>query len=142
MPGRFAELFLFGIAPLVFASLLLPGASAAPATLFDTVWLAEDIGGRGVIDDAQSTFSVAADGKVTGRGGCNGYFAEAVVEGDRISIGKAGATMMACAPALMDQERKFFAALEKVAAFRIDDQGKLFLLDADGAELVRFAASG
>ena len=50
--------------------------------------------------------------------------------------------MMACPEALMDQERKFFDALERAAAFRIDDQGRLFLLDADGAELVRFAEAG
>lgn len=117
-------------------------AAAQPATLFGTTWLAEDIDGQGVIDNAQSTFSVANDGKVAGSGGCNRYFAQAEVDGDKIDIGKAGATMMACAPALMDQERKFFAALEKAATFRIDGQGKLFLVDANGADVVRFAAPG
>lgn len=117
-------------------------AEATPATLFDTVWLAEDIEGRGVIDNAQSTFSVTADGKVSGRGGCNGYFAQATVDGNSIKMGKAGATMMACPPALMDQERKFFAALEKAAAYRIDGDGKLFLMDADGVDVVRFAGAG
>jgi putative lipoprotein len=117
-------------------------AEATPATLFDTVWLAEDIEGRGVIDNAQSTFSVTADGKVSGRGGCNGYFAQATMDGNSIKIGKAGATMMACPPALMDQERKFFAALEKAAAYRIDGDGKLFLMDADGVDVVRFAGAG
>jgi putative lipoprotein len=117
-------------------------AEAAPTTLFDTTWLAEDIEGKGVIDDAQSTLSVAPDGKVTGRGGCNSYFAQAEVKGDKIKIGKAGATLMACAPALMDQERKLFAALGKAAAYRIDGDGKLFLVDADGADIVRFSAAG
>lgn len=112
-----------------------------PATLFDTAWLAEDINGRGVIDDAQSTFSVASDGKVTGRGGCNGYFAQATVDGNSIKIGKAGATMMACAEALMDQERKFFSALEQAATYRIDGDGKLFLVDAKGADLIKFSAT-
>ena len=116
-------------------------ADAAP-TLFGRTWVAEDIGGRGVIDDAQSTFSVASDGRVSGRGACNGYFAQAEVKGDKIKIGKAGATMMACAPALMDQERKFLAALEKTASYRIDSQGKLFLVNADGVDIVRFAAEG
>lgn len=117
-------------------------AAAAPGDIFGKTWIAEDIGGGGVIDNARSTFSVAPDGKVSGRGGCNGYFAEARLDGDRIEIGKAGATMMACAEALMDQERKFFAALEKAASFRIDDRGRLFLADAGGADLVRFAADG
>jgi len=113
--------------------------SRAPS-LFDTIWVAEDIDGKGVIDNAQSTFSVSADGKVTGSSGCNRYFAQAEVEGDRIKIGKAGATMMACPEALMDQERKLFDALGKASAYRIDDSGKLFLVDAEGVDIVRFAA--
>ncbi len=117
-------------------------ADAAPATLFDTTWIAEDINGKGVIDNAQSTFSVAADGKVSGSGGCNRFFAQAEVKDDKIKIGKAGATMMACPPALMDQERKFFAALEGAATYRIDGDGKLFLVDANGADIVRFASEG
>lgn len=117
-------------------------ADAGSPTLFDVTWVAEDIEGRGVIDNAQSTFLVAQDGKVTGRGACNGYFAQAEVEGDRIRIGKAGATMMACADALMDQERKFFAALEKAVTWRIDGDGKLFLVDANGIDVLRFSAAG
>jgi putative lipoprotein len=116
-------------------------ADAAP-TLFGTTWVAEDIGGSGVIDNAQSTFSVASDGRVSGRGACNGYFAQAEVNGDKIKIGKAGATMMACDQALMDQERKFLAALEAAASYRIDGDGKLFLVDAGGVDIVRFAAEG
>jgi putative lipoprotein len=118
------------------------GADAAPATLVGTNWVAEDIKGMGVIDNAQSTLSVTADGKVAGSGGCNRYFAQAEVKGDKIRIGKAGATMMACAEALMEQERKFFAALEAAATFRIDGDGKLFLADASGADTLRFAKAG
>lgn len=122
---------------------MVKGAEAAPPTLFDVTWVAEDIDGKGVIDNAQSTLNITPDGKVTGRGGCNGYFAQAKVDGDRITIGKAGATMMACPPALMDQEGKFFAALEKAATFRIDaEQGKLFLVDANGVDILRFANAG
>ncbi|MDQ2634020.1 MAG: YbaY family lipoprotein [Pseudomonadota bacterium] len=117
-------------------------AGATPATLFDTTWIAEDINGGGVIDNAQSTFSVTADGKVTGSGACNRFFAEAEIKDDRITIGKAGASMMACPEAVMDQEQKFFAALEKAASYRIDGDGKLFLVDANGVDLVRFSAEG
>jgi putative lipoprotein len=116
--------------------------AASATTLVGATWLAEDINGGGVIDNAQSTFSLASDGKVTGNGGCNRFFAQAEVEGDKIRIGKAGATMMACPPALMDQERKFFAALEATATFRIDADGKLFLVDAKGVDIVRFARAG
>ena len=66
-----------------------------------------------------------------GRGlACNSYFAQAIIDGNSIRIGKAGATMMACAP------------LGKAAAYRIDGDGKLFLVDADGVDIVRFASVG
>jgi len=111
-------------------------------TLFDTTWLAEDIGGKGVIDDAQTTLSIAEDGSVTGRGGCNGYFSQATIDGEKITFGKAGSTMMACPDAIMDQERRFHEALEKTASFRFNKEGKLFLVDAKGKDLVRFSNEG
>ncbi len=111
-------------------------------TVFDTTWLAEDIGGKGVIDDAQTTLSIAEDGSVTGRGGCNGYFSQATIDGEKISFGKAGSTMMACPDAIMDQERRFHEALEKTVSFRFNEEGKLFLVDANGTDLVRFSNEG
>ncbi len=44
-------------------------------------WLAEDIQGGGVIDNAQTTLTVSTDGAVSGSGGCNRYFSKAVVTG-------------------------------------------------------------
>jgi len=115
--------------------------SDEPPRLFDTIWLAEDIEGRGVIDFAQSTIRIAADGKVTGRGACNNYFGVATVEGNSIALGKLGSTFMACAPAIMDQEQKLFSALAKAASFRIED-GKLYLADNEGRDILRFANQG
>ena len=46
-------------------------------------------------------------------------------------------TLAAKAP--WDDDAKFFAALERAAAFRIDGQGKLFLVDANGVDIARFA---
>lgn len=118
------------------------GADAGPSGLFGVTWLAEDIEGRGVIDYAQSTFVIASDGKVSGRGGCNTYFAAAEVGDASLKIGPVGSTFMACSPALMDQEHKFFTALGKAAGFKLDERtGKLFLTDAGGAEILRFSKS-
>jgi putative lipoprotein len=105
-------------------------------------WLAEDIGGAGVIDDLQTTLTIAADGTVNGHGGCNGFGGTATITGDSLSFGPLAGTMMACAEAIMNQENKFHAALAATASFRVDAaQGKLFLLDANGAELVRLASN-
>jgi heat shock protein HslJ len=47
---------------------------------------------------------------------------------------------MACVPALMDQERRFFDALAATRTHRLDDPGyKLVFLGEDGALLVRFS---
>ena len=39
-----------------------------------TSWIAEDIGGQGVIDFAQARISFTGEGRVNGNGGCNSFF--------------------------------------------------------------------
>lgn len=115
------------------------GDQAAPAIAGS--WLAEDIGGSGVVDNVQSTLTIAADGTVNGDSGCNGFGGTATIEGDRVTFGPMVGTLMACAEAVMDQERKFYDALDRTASFNVDETGKLVLLDDEGAELARFAAA-
>jgi len=45
------------------------------------------------------------------------------VEGSKLTISPAGTTMMACPPALMDQERKLVDLLGKVSSYSIDHTG-------------------
>lgn len=94
-------------------------------------WLAEDIQGGGVIDRAQTTLELSADGSFHGSGGCNNYRGKAVIEGKSIAFGPVAATRMACPEALMNQEAKFFKALEKVKSWQINEQGKLILNSVD-----------
>lgn len=117
-----------------------PAPNPAPspaASLEGTEWLAEDIGGQGVLDIVQSTLSVGTDGKISGSGGCNRYFGTATVKDGAVKVGPLGATQMACVPAQMDQERKFLDALSATRSFRIDG-GKLILLDAAAKPVLRF----
>ncbi len=103
-------------------------------------WLAESIRRRGVIDNLQTVLDIAADGRVSGSGGCNRISGKADISGERISFSPLAATRMACAPAIMDQETKFLAALNDVRTWRIDGRrGKLFLLDAQGNEVLLLA---
>lgn len=100
-------------------------------------WLAEDIQGGGVIDDLQSVLELTADGQVSGTGGCNRMAGQATIDGSSIAFGPLAATKMACAPAAMDQEGKFFAALDEVRGWQVDEaQGKLILLDASGSAIL------
>ncbi len=121
---------------------MMSAASEATSAgkLFGVTWIAEDIDGAGVIDNAQSTITFALDGAVTGSGGCNNFTGAATVDGDRIEFGPMAATQKACIPALSDQEQKFFNALAKAHVFEIDERTKkLFLKDAAGAHLATFA---
>ena len=106
-------------------------------------WLAEDIRGRGVIDNAQTTLEIDRSGTVSGKGGCNGYGGKAAIAGNRIRFGSMMSTQMACTPAVMDQETKFLSALGEVRSWRIDRaRRKLQLLDRRGRPVVILARMG
>ena len=67
-----------------------------------------------VLDGTEITVNFA-DGRVAGSGGCNSYTAGYETGGDTpqaIDIGPAAATLAACAPPVMQQEMRFFNALE------------------------------
>lgn len=113
------------------------GVEAVP--IVGQVWSLQFIDGIGEVE-SKATFHVDEKGKVTGQAPCNRYFASAEITGSTLSIGKPGATMMACEAKLMTQEQAFFEALGKAAGFSIQD-GRLILAAADGRELLRFAAA-
>jgi len=119
-------------------------ANAAPTPQPKTPegkWLLEDLGGRGVLDRVQTTMEIGADGRVTGSGGCNRYNGQAKISGAGFSVGPVMSTRMACTPAAMDQEARFFKVLETVKAWRIDPaRRKLHLLGAGGAPLATLSA--
>lgn len=113
-----------------------PSPAATPAGR----WLAEDIRGGGVIDRLQLVIEIAADGAVSGSGGCNRIAGRADIAGPSISFGRLVSTRMACAPAAMNQEQKFLAALNEVRRWRIDPaRRKLILSDARGATILILA---
>lgn len=106
----------------------------------DGRWLAEDIGGGGVIDRLQTVLEIAPNGAVSGSGGCNRLTGKANIAGDRLSFGPIASTRMACTPAAMNQEAKFFAALANVRGWRIDAaRQKLMLLDGQNRAIVTLA---
>lgn len=126
---------------LAGAVLAFPATSAsAPARPPSGRWRAESIRNRGVIGDPQTVIDIAADGRVTGNGGCNRISGKATVTGAHISFGPMISTKMACAPAIMDQESKFLVALGDTRLWRIDEQrDKLILVDAKGITVLRLA---
>jgi putative lipoprotein len=121
-------------------SLMQPNSTSTPKVdLTGGAWVAEDIDGAGVIDDAQSTLEFGNDGRVSGRGGCNRYGGTVELKGAQLIVGELIATKMACAPALMDQETKYMAALQATRTYRMDEGNKLVLSDATGRPRLRFS---
>ena len=112
------------------------GEGAAPA-LGGTVWQLEDLGGAGVIDDAQATLEFAEGGSVSGNGSCNRFRGTATVSGSDISFGPLALTRMACPEAIMNQENAFLAALGKASRFEVKDSF-LYIHSAGGAAPLRF----
>ncbi len=104
-----------------------------------TSWLAEDIGRRGVLDNPPTTMSFDQAGRVGGSGGCNRYGGPVEVSGETIRFGPLASTRMACAPAIGDQEERFFAALQSATRFVFTAEGKLVLYDATGDAVVTFS---
>ena len=78
------------------------------------------------------------DDRVGGTTGCNRFSASYTVDGDALELGPIAATRIACAPPAGEIETAYLAALERVAAWRVED-GELVLQDDGGAELLRYA---
>lgn len=124
------------LAALAFAA---PVFAEVPGEL-QGAWLAEDISGGGVVDRVQTRIEITEKGEVFGSGGCNRVKGMAEVDGPGIGFGRMASTMMACPPAVMDQEQKFLKALEDVKSWKVDTaRGKLLLLDGGGKTLVVLA---
>jgi heat shock protein HslJ len=118
-------------------------AATGSAALSGTSWIVigYNNGKQAVVSTMAGTDLTAnfgADGNLSGNGGCNTYSATYKVDGDKISIGPAVTTRMACEQAVMDQEQQYLAALQSAATYRIDGS-KLELRMADGALAADFA---
>ncbi len=112
---------------------------ASPAGTPAGRWLAEDIGGGGVIDRVRTVLELADDGAVSGSGGCNGIAGMAEFSRTEIVFGPLAATRKLCPPAIMDQEGKFLQALGEARAWKImPAQRKLLLLDGTGQPVAVF----
>ncbi|WP_207101133.1 serine hydrolase [Paracoccus shandongensis] len=98
--------------------------------LLGAEWVAEDIGGQGVIDNSHASLQFLRDGRLAGNGTCNRILGRYQAEGGRLALTPAGTTMMACPEALMAQERRFLDALGRVDGYRIDGTGALVLTAA------------
>lgn len=107
-----------------------------PPNLVGTAWLVEDLEGRGVIDDLQSTLEFAEEGKAAGNLGCNRFTTGVTQSGPLLSFGMLASTRRMCPEAIMDQEQRYSSVLQKTRGSLLDGD-LLYLLDQRGARLAR-----
>ncbi|MBN7763587.1 META domain-containing protein [Nitratireductor aquibiodomus] len=105
-----------------------------------TEWVVEDIDGGGIIDSSNVTVTFGEDGRVAGNASCNRYTAGWEEDNGRLTISQAASTRMACAEALMNQEKKFLEILADVTFFTMTPEGALVLQTVDGRTLKAFPA--
>jgi heat shock protein HslJ len=135
---------------LIFAWFMIAGCSHTAESpmvvneLIGTEWGLEEIDGSGVADNVQSTLRFERNDRIIGWGGCNRYFTGLRSTGNGIKLGPIGSTRRICPPVVMDQEDRFFEALENARAIRIE--GPYLMIECEGIKkplkFVRLKSSG
>ncbi|MBW4469809.1 MAG: META domain-containing protein [Stenomitos rutilans HA7619-LM2] len=98
----------------------------------DAEWLLEDLNGTGVVDNLQTTLQFDGRDRLSGQGGCNRYMAQAHLMGRRFTVGAIASTKRLCPPAVMDQENRYFQALQN--AERVTLEGPYLLVYSQGTK--------
>jgi heat shock protein HslJ len=116
---------------------VLSGCGGEPASLLlGPEWVVESIEGDAVIGNSRPTIAFDEEGRVAGSASCNRYLATYELTGEGLSIAGGASTMMACEPALMEQERRFLDALDAIRRFEIAPDGALVLLADTAPKLI------
>lgn len=121
---------------LVAATVALAGCASTPPTLErERAYRIEWIDERPLLEGSHLTITFGSDDRAYGTGGCNHWFAGYGVEGEVLRFSRIGSTRKACSPELMEQEARFFQALEKVRCWDISPIEQLRLWPEQGKPL-------
>lgn len=130
------------LAAIVLGACSTGGASpTANLPLEGTLWqLSSYVGPEG--GELQVPAGLAATarlegGTVAGNGGCNEYSGSYTLDGDALTFGPVASTRMACLGPGDALETAYFAALDRVATYVIDDV-TLIMKNADGDAIATF----
>ena len=135
---KYGDLIALVVLTFAGASAGMAQGTATPARLTGGDWVVQSIGGASVAGDGRGRIAIAADGRVTGSGGCNRLMGRTDINGESITFSTLATTRMACAPAVMQQERKLLDALQATRSYRLDGAA-LTLRNVSGRELMLLA---
>lgn len=116
--------------PIIFlglcAGILILAACAPSASqsgggdLTGQVWALSTLMDKGLVPDSGISAQFTSDGKVSGSAGCNQYAGTYTVSGNTITISSPlASTMMACEPAVMEQESAYLKALGEAKTYSV-----------------------
>ena len=109
----------------------VPGTQLQPLQSYQVEWIGE----RPLIDRSMLTLTLGDNNQASGLAGCNNWMAEYQLSGDRLSLDNIATTRKLCAPALMEQEQLFLAALAKVQRWEFAEHQQLLLWPEQGAAI-------
>jgi heat shock protein HslJ len=104
-------------------------------------WTVEYIGERPVIDNSPAYIEFAEEGRVSCNASCNRFTGAYVLSGSSLTFSNMASTRKMCFPALMEQEARFLAFLERVAKVQMQN-GLLLLLDVEGVSIFKASRKG
>ncbi|MCX7564990.1 serine hydrolase [Sulfitobacter sp. F26169L] len=99
-------------------------------------WLIEDIAGKGVIDRSPASLQFLPDGSLAGNTTCNRLIGTYEQTEEGLSLNLTGTTMMACPPAMANQEQHLTQLLPKVVSAAFDENATLTLTTSDGETII------
>ncbi len=109
----------------------VPGTQLQPLQSYQVEWIGE----RPLIDRSMLTLTLGDNNQASGLAGCNNWMAEYQLSGDRLSLDNVATTRKLCAPALMEQEQRFLAALATVQRWEFAEHQQLLLWPEQGAAI-------
>lgn len=109
------------------AGLMMTGAAMAQAEITSGQWQLLAVDGKRM--QAEASFSIDSDGKITGRAACNRFFGQNEAELPKLSLPNLGATRMMCDR--MAEEDALFQTLSVVDRAELRE-GHLLLLGPQG----------
>lgn len=107
-------------------------AIALPGTLEGPEWQVTQIAGLDDLPAGRVTIQFGADGRVSGRGGCNGYFGSFTRDGNALELGLMAMTEMACPGQAMAIESEFHQVLGQITGYHFTADEGLVLTGVDG----------
>lgn len=127
------------IQTLVPATAGTPGASSFPTGVPWRLFSYRDVKGSmaTAIGEQPVTALFRSDGTVTGSSGCNQYTLGYTSSGSSIKINPGISTLMACTPAIMGQESRYFTLMANATTYSVNGDTLLFF-DSSGNPILAY----